>query len=1257
MTAMLTGDDASSQAAPSPFTVLQCYPGGGGSAAKHWSRATDGTIYVTDAKPGKLFNVETKSIGTIRELHDVLQEVRGRRDCFIIRGTLRADLDPSGSHKRRKENFQDAPGGLRWILIDGDKIRCPVAIDPIDDPDGAIEYLIGLLPPEFQDVTCSWEFSASTQAAGDTFSAHLWFMLDRPMIDAELTAWADDVNKDAGVKLVDRSLLRTVQPHFAAAPTFEKGLHDPLPKRSGFRQGSSDVVSLPAVSALPRHQNVVYLSGGTRQTLDFGRRERPSLRGFEGHLSRMGDGDGLDGFNDPITRAIASHVWSHGAEETDSEALKAIIRSAIDAAPKGPARPSSSIAKYMSDDHLDDSIRGAREKFGAKRAERETAAMTDVATRRQRNPLARDEAEAKLAETIDGFFRDALAWTGEHAPPQVAIKAEAGIGKTEQVLGWLVRPELRGRNVVLAVPDLKLAEQIAERLDALRDADSPPVIIYRGRGAALPDGTRMCAKHEIADAVGNAGQSVMTTLCERQGDGQSIADEFCPHHPERGGHCLYMTQCTDKTPAVRIVPHAYLFLDTKGSPVRDAEILIIDEGFSRASIGALRGRSWINLDRLDAARPYFTAYATDSERDGLHRLARQVMRAFKSDNRAAALQAYGVTPGRLREAAKLERRFIDRLQITPAMDEAEQRKRASRALEREALALESFWNLLADVLESGADFSLAFRLETHAEVGGEPVTKLHMRHSADIVPPGDPSELLDRTKLSRPVLLLDASYNDRIGRRFFPRIAEPVVVDVGAPHQKIIQITDTPNSKQRLGLDLDAKRAESAKPADTRAAQRRRQELGQLIESAAAQGAVGFISHKGVVDDLRANLPPGVPSAHFGALRGRDDMGTVDRVIIAGRQLLPSQAVEDQAAAIFFRDREALKAIPPDGFGRAGLACRTGVIVGTDGSVLSFVDGVPHHPDERCAVVIDQTCIEEIGQAIARGRGVRRGAENPLEVLLLTNVPGTWPVDRVATLGELLPAPVAVMRARGIVPLSYAGIAAMYPDLFGWLAGDQTLTAEAVKKALARLPVDETRDKTHKEYLIGECPGFSRWGYRLAGARGPALEVAFDPDRFTPPDVQAALEAAHMRPVTSFVLQNQLVAVRRKGSACGIIAPEQGACMSKRAPTLAEAKSILRHAKKRADRVAPGVFDEWHAEQCRATLAESPLVRRLGEAAYRLMRIERAEHELYRRDMREAGLDGPLVPTRRGFRNYQPDYTARVAKRIEREYPCFLLAA
>ena len=84
---------------------------------------------------------------------------------------------------------------------------------------------------------------------------------------------------------------------------------------------------------------------------------------FESHLESLGDGDGLQGFNNPLTRATASYAYHHGAD-FDREALKAKLREAINAAPKKSARKVGDIERYLSDKYLDDIIASAIKKYG-----------------------------------------------------------------------------------------------------------------------------------------------------------------------------------------------------------------------------------------------------------------------------------------------------------------------------------------------------------------------------------------------------------------------------------------------------------------------------------------------------------------------------------------------------------------------------------------------------------------------------------------------------------------------------------------------------------------------------------------------------------------------------------------------------------------------------------------------------------------------------------------------------------------------------
>jgi hypothetical protein len=57
--------------------------------------------------------------------------------------------------------FEDCP--RRWVIFDVDRIPVPehMAGDWVDDPDAAVEHVLGLLPEPFQAATCWWSLSSS----------------------------------------------------------------------------------------------------------------------------------------------------------------------------------------------------------------------------------------------------------------------------------------------------------------------------------------------------------------------------------------------------------------------------------------------------------------------------------------------------------------------------------------------------------------------------------------------------------------------------------------------------------------------------------------------------------------------------------------------------------------------------------------------------------------------------------------------------------------------------------------------------------------------------------------------------------------------------------------------------------------------------------------------------------------------------------------------------------------------------------------
>jgi hypothetical protein len=306
-------------------------------------------IVKTDYGREKHFRVQVVDLTSFTHLCRCLDRLTRRPFAFVIRGEPLPGIDLQNARRLLHEDpetaeaatFVEAPRS--WFAVDIDKVKRPALIDPVTDPDGAIEHLMGLLPPELHDGSCWWQFTCSQSLPGheDTLSARLWFWSLDPLDDASLTRWATNANKASGTKLVDSSLYRVVQAHYVADPIFEDGMRDPLPRRHGVRVGLDKAVSLliPEPSVDDPH-----IGGDGYIGL-----------GIEGHLLEIG---GERGFRAPMVAAVAAYFCANGAD-ANPEPIKARVREAIDRADPG-GRSDTELARYQSDRHLNDIIAWVR---------------------------------------------------------------------------------------------------------------------------------------------------------------------------------------------------------------------------------------------------------------------------------------------------------------------------------------------------------------------------------------------------------------------------------------------------------------------------------------------------------------------------------------------------------------------------------------------------------------------------------------------------------------------------------------------------------------------------------------------------------------------------------------------------------------------------------------------------------------------------------------------------------------------------------
>ena len=173
---------------------------------------------------------------------------------------------------------------------------------------------------------------------------------------------------------------------------------------------------------------------------------------------------------------------------------------------------------------------------------------------------------------------------------------------------------------------------------------------------------------------------------------------------------------------------------------------------------------------------------------------------------------------------------------------------------------------------------------------------------------------------------------------------------------------------------------------------------------------------------LRAELAdPNISIAHFGAIRGLDGWKDFDTVIVAGREQPPPLEVENMARCLFGADAERLlltgEFVPQMRGHNIKDGTRTAVMVQV-------------HPDLRVQALVEQIREREVEQMVGRLRLPHR--TTPARVFLLSNLPTSLLVDRLAPWAEVIPGKLerAIVAGRGVLPLSYFELARVYPSLW-----------------------------------------------------------------------------------------------------------------------------------------------------------------------------------------------------------------------------------
>jgi hypothetical protein len=706
------------------------------------------------------------------------------------------------------------------------------------------------------------------------------------------------------------------------------------------------------------------------------------------------------------------------------------------------------------------------------------------------------EVAIRLARgAIGDFFERALAWDGNSGTAPVhGVRAAAGLGKTAIALQFLARPEMAGKHINYYVPEQRLSTELIERFSATNRQQR--ALVIRGRGQKLPDGTPMCRKAELAEQIARLGQSVTNRLCHHVHE--NGRDERCEFYDT----CPYVAQMADKGPAVRFLPHQYLFVAGEGLPKPD--LVVIDERFWPASLRGVEHPYSITVARLDhwtqvplpGPRAHAVVDADASEK--LHRVSRTLYALIKADAfTVAKIVEAGVTAADCRFAAGCHYRLVEDLPVSPGQEAAVQRQRIEQYRSNEAMRMGRFFGLLADEIELGREEIRSLRVRRDAvRKDGEREDRIEMVWSADLKI-GDV-----------PVQVLDADLDVNIARRFLPTMADPTIIAVERRYAAVLQITDYPVSKRRLA----GGKAEADREGKRRA--NRRRDLRSLVEVEAAQhgnargSSVLCVSYKDVHEWMDEQSPiAGADFTHFNALRGKDRWRGVSTVIVAGRPQPSVEELERTTRALFWKDPRPIAYLKPDENGQRRLP-KEKRTYRAHGIAPQEV-GVEFHPDPFCAAVLQQIREAEVVQAVDRARLLHRTADRPCRVHVLTNLVLPLTVHAFSTWGAMVPGRIdrAWARSKGVLPLSPQWLARNLPDIFGTSAYGAEKTAQ---RDVATFLAEQKGQSPIRHFLWGDVL-LAAYRTRATGGRSSHALVGRDL-----PDQQAALETLLGFPVYAF---------------------------------------------------------------------------------------------------------------------------------------------
>ena len=667
---------------------------------------------------------------------------------------------------------------------------------------------------------------------------------------------------------------------------------------------------------------------------------------------------------------------------------------------------------------------------------RRMAGITPVAGPFLLPPATLAEVRGSVARQLAQFLRHRL----DEAPPRIMVTGPPGSGKTEEIIASIPamvaadKHQGRPHRVIVAVPMHRLGRQIIDRFASRFRQAGITTAVYEGRGvsrreteglgedaSSASDGrVPMCRNPLDVELALKACADVTQAVCGTTKEAKDIRLPTCRYRHD----CKYWSQLGECSKAdVVFLAHNFLFdeiTDHTKTVFAEVGTIIVDEDPSTHGDGTVQlamsdfGDSALRQDpvlhtkgtkakpnpncgkpdyaKTEELRPHFTALQS-----ALHQVGQRVPLHD-------ALAAEGLT----RKLLKQVRALNWRRKVDPAMwpdmpydqrEEAADRARINPVLSR-MHALFCACMEAAPPDDDGADAD----------------------RTRDALDPADPSNPADPDADHADTASERVEVNDRGGITFY-RLrpiadwvdARPVLVASATPRTALdkifpgLQHSPAPRPAapfQTVHQHLGA--------FGQHAVEQKLPELLPELKAIIAGRRALVITHKRVAK-ATAEALPGVAVRYHGGTVGDDDFGDIEVEIVIGGAFPKAKDVRRLASA------EAGRILP---FIKPVQTSAIALLAGGTGARFDRLAYADPAAQAVHAGIYDASII----QAIGRARGLNRTVVDPVEIHVLGNCPLPLPITSIAR--HRRPSRLAKMLWRGLVPLSAAGMARRYPELF-----------------------------------------------------------------------------------------------------------------------------------------------------------------------------------------------------------------------------------